>query len=179
MAKSKPDPIYVVLNHGITTPFNRSVRDKGGSIVETLSFQPGIPMSLDGEQLKAVAQDIGNTLVLVSDVDDEGRFKVDRNSTDEVILAIAKSNTKSGVSLSPIQVMALDAECSQKKPETASDPTNPADEFDIELEELESDIEQLTESLGDCKDDKARKSILDTIAEKQEFINALAEDRAA
>lgn len=50
---------------GRTSTFNRSVRDEDGNTVKVLSFAPGAPLLVEGDDLIAVMQDVGRAIVIV------------------------------------------------------------------------------------------------------------------
>lgn len=92
--------------------FRRSVRDEKGEILETLTFEPGVPLELNAEQYKAVKDDIGKALQEV-DVDAAGRARVVMSDKEREELLLA--NAEVGHELADLTAKCIDL---QKQVET-------------------------------------------------------------
>lgn len=183
----------IVLVPGLQS-FQRSVFD-GGKRIKTLHFVAGIPVELDDAELNAVSDDLGNTLA-VAQVTEDGKIRIDRDLTHEVVVAIANEKTKSGSRLTPAQKLALEVEGAKKKaaerskeqanssgndsPDSPnSDPPNPFAELDERQEALESEIESLTGSIDDAETDEIKQEIRNRVSSLQADLVQLSETRSS
>ena len=102
--------------------FHRSVFDKKGERVETLSFSRDTPTIIDGaDRLRAVADDIGGPLDIVNTT--EKPPKIDLEMTMDVAADIAEQREAEKVVLKPWQVAALSRRATQLKAEQSEEQT--------------------------------------------------------
>ena len=64
----------IILIPGNNT-FHRSVRDENGAILRTLTFEEGVAVELEGDELDAVRKDIGPALCIARDDRDQPDWK--------------------------------------------------------------------------------------------------------
>jgi hypothetical protein len=93
VAKKKSDSVAVVmLRSDWPGDFRRSVFGSDGNRKEFIMFEPGVPVELNQEAADAIADDIGNAIVLAEVTYDNKRKKskvvADWNGTKEAIQSI-------------------------------------------------------------------------------------------
>ncbi len=173
----------IVLKPGLES-FNRSVRDKKGKIVRTINFRPAAPLDLSDVECEAVANDIGNVLLLCQ-FHEDGSFRIDREMTNEVVLNIAVEKLEAKKELTPVQrkaielaeeaELAVENEKSRQIEEEKILADNPMLALNLQIDELEDATEKLIESIENASDEDATE-IRNQIEANEESLKKLHEE---
>lgn len=177
---------YIILRQGLQNPFSRTVRDEKGEFVELLTFQPGAHVETSPEQNSAIANEIGNVLMVASE-NESGHVKFNPELTHACVVGIAKARLENGETLLPHQKAAMDIEADEKKAQAnaesraqdSEDNSAALSELEAEISEVEAGLKQDRADLkgGDENVDKA--AVKKQISDNTKKLADLKKQRAA